>query len=197
MNFPDNILWGKIRSGEISAFEEIFKKYYSRLCNYAYEILKTDELAEEAVQETLIRIWENRSKLDIAHSLKAYLFRSVHNQCLNMILQLKAEKKRHEKYAEHLAVDLDALMINGPYSESNPYLYEEMEKDILDALESLPEQCRKIFRMSRYDRLSYQEIANELNISINTVKTQLRRGMEKIKASLEQTANKQNTAPID
>jgi RNA polymerase sigma-70 factor, ECF subfamily len=185
MTLLENEIWNRIRSGDEKAFEYLFKSYYSLLCGYAYDLLKNDEMAEEAVQETMIRIWENRMKLDIKTSVKAYLYRSVHNHCVNVINRIKIEKKHSGRYHEDMKQDLKVDNINYPQIDLVPHIYDGIEKDIEAAIQSLPEQCRKIFNMSRFDRMTYKEIATELNISVNTVKTQLRRALEKIRDSIK------------
>jgi RNA polymerase sigma-70 factor (ECF subfamily) len=121
--------------------------------------------AEEIVQQVFVNFWEQRENIDIENSARAYLFRSVRNACLNK----KKHIKIREQYKEHNemeinsnAVDLDKILNAS-----------ELDTRIRKAIDQLPPERRKIFIMSRYDEKKYQEIANELNISIKTVENQI------------------------
>ena len=175
----------KIRLGDSKAFEYIFKSYYSSLCRYACDLLKNADQAEEVVQDTLIRIWENRRKLHINTSIKSYLFRSVHNQCINLIKHLHVVKKQSDKHLKEVMSDFEITLMSEDEFTLDTFFYDGLENDIEKAIQSLPEQCRKIFRMSRFEMLSYEEIARKLCISVNTVKTQIRRALEKLRIFIE------------
>lgn len=151
------------------------------LCSYAYDLVKNTDLAEEVVQEMLIKIWENRINLNITTSLKSYLFRSIHNQCINILKHNRVVSNQAGKYSEemHFANEL-ALFPNEEYTLDG-YFYDGLEKDIEQAILTLPDQCRSIFRMSRFELKSYEEIALNLGISVNTVKTQMRRALDKLR----------------
>lgn len=173
----------KIKMGDEKAFEYLFKSYYSLLCIYACDLLKNEDLSKEIVQETLIRIWENRQSFEINTSLKSYLYRSIHNTCINQIKHTQVLKNQADKYSEEIRY-YPELFVDEEYS-LDQYLYEGVEEDILEAINSLPEQCRVIFRMNRFEMLRYDEIAKNLNVSTNTIKTQIRRALEKIRASVK------------
>jgi len=180
----DKELCHKIKLGDESAFEYVYKSYYALLCCYAYDLVKNTDLAEEIVQELLIKIWENRDKLVITISLKSYLYRSVHNQCINIIKHNQVTNNLAHKYSEDLRLNADLTMISDEEFTLEDYLYDGLEKDIEKAVETLPDQCRVIFQMSRFGMLSYKAIAKELKISENTVKTQIRRALEKLRADI-------------
>jgi RNA polymerase sigma-19 factor, ECF subfamily len=138
------------------------------------------EDAEDIVQETFYKIWKNKNELDENKSIQSYLFTSVRNSCLNILLH----KKTENQYARLMAcVYLDNR------NEINPHeslVAGDIEKDFQTALESLPSQCRKIFELNRLDGLKYQEIAERLNISIKTVETQMSRALVKIRFRLKE-----------
>lgn len=156
-------LASQIRAGDERAFEQVFRAHYSALCGHANKILKDLEEAEEVVQDSFCKIWERREQLEITDSLKAYLFRTVHNACLN---HLKHRKVRLA-YAEHAGAN-QATYTNHDSAEQS-----ELESQVLDAMNALPEKCREVFELSRFDGLKYREIAAKLNISEKTVENQM------------------------
>jgi RNA polymerase sigma-70 factor (ECF subfamily) len=160
---PDNLIVPAIREGNESAFEQVFRFYYAPLCRYAVGIVTEKEEAEEIVQQVFLRVWERRAELNIAVSFKAYLYRSVHNASLNH----KQRRKNDVRY--------DDLQLRVVHAAESSHVMDEkiLEKEIEKALLTLPEQCRKIFELSRFEELKYREIAELLNISIKTVENQM------------------------
>lgn len=184
MNLLEKEILTKIRFGDEKAFEFIFKSYYATLCTYAFDLLKNNALAEEVVQEILIRVWENRTKIDITVSVKSYLYKCVHNQCVNLIKHIQVIKNQSEKYLNDIQSNTEISSLTDNEFTLETFFYEGLEDDIETVILSLPEQCRKIFRMSRFEMLSHEEIAQRLDISVNTIKTQIRRALEKLKTSI-------------
>lgn len=167
-----------IREGDQTAFEMIFKEYYQALCRYANSFLNDREEAEEVVQGSFIGIWEKRSALYITTSLKAYLYQAIRNRCLNVI---KHEKVK-QQHAEHQLV----MMPNHDEATTNTVLSNELEKKIYLAMQALPEQCRLVFKLSRFEELKYQEIADQLNISVKTVENQIGKALKIMREQLRE-----------
>lgn len=167
---------GAIREGNERIFEEIFRKYYQSLCNYANSILKEMDEAEEVVQNLFLSIWEKRSDLEISVSLKSYLYRAVHNHCLNRIKHLKVR----EEYQQYAVNFYDASY----ESVSQTVMKNELEIKIEEAIKKLPEQCRLIFRMSRFEELKYHEIAEQLELSPKTVENQIGKALKILRVEL-------------
>jgi len=160
----EKIVFKEIREDNQVAFKTLFDTYYSSLCNYALQFLNDREHAEEVVQDLFVKIWEKRKVLTIETSLKNYLFRSVRNQCLNLLQHEKIKKLHAEKLK-------DALL-----SEDAPgdyFISQEMILKIEEGVSSLPEKRREIFRLSREEGMKYREIAEKLGISIKTVEIQM------------------------
>ncbi|CAG5071401.1 RNA polymerase sigma-H factor [Dyadobacter sp. CECT 9623] len=165
-----------IRRGDEEAFEKTFRLYYPRLCNYAASLLKDDEEAEEAVQTVFLTIWEKREDLEITLSLKSYLYRAVHNHCLNRFKHASVR----EVHREHTM-----YFSSGSYDSVTEVIHaNELEERIEKAVSTLPEQCQKAFRMSRFEELKYQEIADQLGISIKTVENQIGKALKILRLEL-------------
>jgi RNA polymerase sigma-70 factor (ECF subfamily) len=183
MTPPEKEIWHEIQLNNPKAFETVFKQYYALLCKYALSFLKSEDIAEETVQEIFVDIWERRESININISLKAYLFRPVHNRCINRL------KKLVKIYDTHPVYDYSEIPenpdLNGSDENQPTYIfYDGIEEDLENAIQSLPDQCRIIFMMCRFKSMQYQEIASQLNISVNTVKTQLQRALEKLRKTL-------------
>ncbi|WP_194777680.1 RNA polymerase sigma-70 factor [Pararhodonellum marinum] len=177
MQALDQKLFSAIIQGDVPAFEMLFKTHYSPLCRFATAYLTDPDAAEEIVQATFIRFWEKRESIQIDISLKAYLYRSVRNACLN---EIKRQKVRH-LHAQSVVAEGEK------FSQASDHLTmkTELESKIQEALQSLPEQCRLIFKMSRFEELKYQEIADELQISIKTVENQMGKALKLMRLKLK------------
>ena len=174
----------RIKQGDKIAFELIFYLFHSQLRNYAKSYVKRSDIADELVQEVFIKLWESRNTLDEKLSVKGFLYKCVHNQCLNYIRNARVSRRMSEAYIQELRYIMQILEMDTSESwpdESEP---ENIEKQIHDIINDLPRQCREIFIMSRFNELSYQEIADNLLLSVNTVKTQIKRALQKIRSSL-------------
>jgi RNA polymerase sigma-70 factor, ECF subfamily len=174
-NLDSDILLA-IRQGNERVFETVFRKHYQALCNYACGILKDMDDAEEVVQSIFMKFWEQREGIEINVSLKSYLYRAVHNTCLNRLKHLKIQEV-HKQYVGNF------------YEENHDSATEimdkvELENRIADALEKLPEQCRLIFKMSRFEELKYQEIADKLGLSIKTIENQIGKALRIMRVEL-------------
>jgi RNA polymerase sigma-70 factor, ECF subfamily len=166
-----------LQLGNESAFEMIFKTYYQPLCRYAYSFLQDKEEAEEVVQASFITVWEKRNSLAIETSLKSYLYRMVRNSCLNVI---KHEKVKQQHVAHELAVSEVAYE-----SVSQKVQAAELEMKITEAMKTLPEQCRLVFQLSRFEELKYQEIADQLQISVKTVENHMGKALKLMREQLK------------
>lgn len=179
----DIAIFRRIKKGDESAFEELFRKYYTGLCIYACEFVKKNEVAEEIVEDVFCKIWEKRKSLEVTVSLKSYLYRSVYNTSLNY---LKSEK-HHLKNQDNLADNFENMLpLSTPGDiTSSSLLSEELEMKIEQAINSLPEKSQIIFRLSRFEGLKYSEIAERLNLSVKTVETQISRVLTKLRIQLK------------
>lgn len=172
----DSEIVSAINEGSETAYEVLFKAHYQRLCTYACSILKDMDDAEEVVQSVFLNIWEKRTTLEITTSLKSYLYRAVHNYCMNRIkhLGIRDVHREHTIYYQSEAQDVVNEAMNA----------DELELQIERAILGLPEQCRLIFRMSRFEELRYQEIADRLHLSVKTVENQIGKALKILRGEL-------------
>lgn len=176
MKYQDeNNLAQALRRGETAAFDAVFRQWYAPLCRYACRLADGDmDEAEDLVQQAFVKLWEYRGRLDVSWSLKAYLYKTVHNACLN---RLRAGKVR-SKYLDYNAQQLNDMYT--PPDDTSPELLERFQR----AMEALPPQCRHIFELSRFETLKYREIADQLGISIKTVETQMGKALRLMRTQL-------------
>jgi len=157
----------------VSDFEILFKEFYNDLCNFALKYTKNKEASEEVVQEVFYKIWEKRSFIDVQISVKSYLYISVRNKCLQQINHNKIVKI-YEKY-------IDKQERNEFASPHENLVYEETVTIFNEALNTLPNKCTTIFKMSRFEGLKYKEIADKLEISIKTVEANITRALKTLR----------------
>ncbi len=160
----------KLSNINLVEFEELFKKYYSELCRFALKYTKNQEDAEETVQDVFFNLWEKRAKISINTSVKSYLFIAVRNKCLQEINHMKVIRK-YEK-----SIDADAEIIRQDPSEV--MIYNESIELFNEALQTLPEKCRTVFKMSRFEGMKYMEIAVELSVSVKSVEAYISKALK-------------------
>ena len=163
----------KIKAGDTKIFEALFGEYYYNLCRFTAGLIKSSSAAEDIVQDIFVKVWENRTKLSSDESLKAYLYRASKNRALNYLKHLKIAGNWAEASRENIAQNL-------PDPEKE-LLKKELFSSVNDAVKKLPEKCRTIFILQRKEGLTYKEISEVLNISINTVETQMGRALKKMR----------------
>jgi RNA polymerase sigma-70 factor, ECF subfamily len=166
-----------LKTGDITAFEMLFRTYYQPLCNYAYTFVQNRDEAEEIVQSTFLSVWEKRENLEIRTAVKPYLYAMVRNACLNVL--------KHEKIKQqHAAVEL-AVAEKSVESVTRTVMASELETRIYEAMEKLPQQCRLIFKLSRFEELKYSEIAEQLDLSVKTVENQMGKALKIMREQLK------------
>jgi RNA polymerase sigma-70 factor, ECF subfamily len=181
----DQSLLNEIKKGDLKSFEIVFNAYYARLCKYAFSIVKNYETSSDIVKDTFIKWWENRVNYNINTSLSGFLFKSVHNGCLNYVQ--REMYKRNTTSESDLGILLSDLFL--PVPTENPYenlTLQELEKAIEKSVNNLPGQCREIFILSRQEQVSHSDIAKKLEISVNTVKVQIYRALLRLKKELKE-----------
>ena len=166
-----------LKSGDHQSYEILFRHFYTPLCNYAYSILRDADEAEEMVQRLFCKLWDQREYIEIHTSVKSYLYRTVHNDCMNRIKQCSIRTVHNEHYVYE-----KELISN---DTENRVLVTELEQQIETIIGNMPPRCREVFKMSRQQQLSYSEIAQALRITTNTVETQIVKALRILRTGLK------------
>lgn len=153
-----------------------FNEYFEVLHRYAYTILKDSDEAKDAVQVIFMQLWEKRDSLVIKQSVKAYLYSATHNHCLNRIKSQQTRQRYYDHFATH-----EEWITTASEDQLN---FRELKKEVLSAMETLPEKCREIFYKSRFEEKTYPEIAQELGISLKTVEGQMGKALRILRSIL-------------
>lgn len=157
-------------------FAQLFKTHFPGLHTYAYTLLRDSHLAEEIVQDVFVKLYERAQHIRIQTSLESYLYRSVYNESIN-------HKKHQQAKANYRKFILHRQNPASPPPDAGNYL--ELEATLQLALEELPEQCRTIFQLSRFEELKYREIAERMGLSIKTVENQLSKALKIMRKKLK------------
>lgn len=157
------------------AFETAFVHYFKSLHGYAFVILRDHVLAEEIVQEVFLNIWRKREHLEIRSSFKSYLYKCVYNECMDLL--------SHKKDKIVQALD-EGDNEAGRDETTIATSHRELERRLHSAIIELPKKCRVIFQMSRFEDLTYKEIANQLNLSVKTVEAQMAKALKVLRKKL-------------
>lgn len=182
MKRDEKYLFSQLKSGSEKAFEYFFKTYFEQLYQYAFQITKEQFQSEEIVEETFVMLWEKRKQIDLLDTPKSYLFRMVYNQCLNYFKHKKVSDKYKAFFVHHQPVSDFPGSFTGYPLET--LINREFQEILERSIQKLPDQCRRVFTMSRLEGRKNKEIAMLLGISINTVKTQLLRGLKSVRSDL-------------
>ena len=175
LNAPEHIATA-IKNGDEQAFEEVFKRYYGPLLNLSLGILKDEVAAAEQVQEVFVKLWERRSSLTEDVKLFPYLLTSVRNRCYNYIRDQGVAKK----YVNHQLQQYRDQIFNEEYE-----LYDEaLIKRLHKAIDKMPEKCKEVFKLSRFEGLSHKQIASRLSISTKTIENHITKAMKILKSEL-------------
>jgi RNA polymerase sigma-70 factor, ECF subfamily len=174
-----------IQSANQTSFGYLIQLYFNPIMLYAKSIVLDSELAKEIVQDVFLKVWNTRNSLDINYSLKSYLYQVTHNLCIDHLRNRTNKRNLNViSYDDH-AMRLEIFELEDHESFFDKLFSEQMDDAIQKAIEQLPEQCREVFILSRYEQLSYPQISQKLNISLSTTKTQMVRAMHKLQDSLK------------
>ena len=174
----DSFFLNQLKKGEEQAFKQLFDTYYRQLVAYANKYVADVDLSRGIVQDLFVVLYEKRDEINIHTSLKSHLYQSVRNRCLNFIKRDKMKQQHHQRI-------LDSF---DDFSEQFDNIeYIELENLISKVVENLPTQCKKIFKMNRFEGISNQNIADDLNLSKRTVETQISKALKIIKIELKKS----------
>jgi RNA polymerase sigma-70 factor, ECF subfamily len=168
----------EISAGNERAFEQLFRTHYSGLCGYASKYVWDADQAEEIVQDLFYNLWNKKNNLNIDISIEAYLFRAVRNACLNYL--------KHQKVRRHHADSVKNTAASDQIDSDDPMEILELQVKIDEAVDALPPERQKIFKLSRYEGLKYKEIADELGLSVKTVEAQMGKALKTLREDLSE-----------
>lgn len=171
----------KVAKGDHNAFRQVFDRYRDVLYGYSFKLTKSEVLAEEAVQETFMKVWKNRANLNAELSIKAYLYKITQNHVYNGL--------RNAAYDDKLKAEVFYSRIDSYYSTEDQVIYQDLEAFKETAIANLPARRQLIFQMSRVQHFSHEEIATQLGISQHTVKDQIVKALKSIKKYLQTHAD--------
>lgn len=160
-------------------FKEVFRNHFKPLYSYARVLVKDEVVAEEVVQTVFLKLWERREAVDITTSIKAYLYKAVYYDSLNYLKHEKVKMKHRERKQHEFAGDRSiGSVVNNTGEEK------EIQNKLNLALQVLPDKCRKVFQLSRFEELKYHEIADRLGISIKTVEGHMGKALKTLRVEL-------------
>ena len=165
----------RLKNDDAEALKILFNNYYSPLKSYLFLLFKNEVLAENIAQDIFVYLWENRHQIEIRTSFEAYLYTAGRYRGLNQIRDNKIHSAVLKKVNQS---DEKNFVTNQPIE------MQELEAIIEESINSLPQRCQQIFRLSRYEALNYKEIAVILGISVNTVENQMSIALKKLRNKL-------------
>jgi len=163
-----------LKTGDIRLYESLFREYYKPLVVHAMKYVKDMDAAKEIVQEFFVRLYEKRNSLVIDTSLKSYFYRAVYNSCINYISHMEM-RSRHIKNL--------SLQSENEFSDHQMEAM-ELQNRIYKSVEDMPNQCKRIFKLNRFEGLRNEEIAAKLGISKRTVETQISKALKILRKKL-------------
>ena len=174
MTSQEQNIWTSIQQRDGQVFENFYKQHYKLYYLAACQYLKDPGLAQEVVNDVFLKIWEDAIQINIQTSLKSYIYRAVVNRCLNELGKNKKDLVQRREWGHQ----------SGDVAETREMEVNELKVKLYAAIDRLPEQCRKVFMMSRFEELKQQEIADRLQISIKTVKNHITYALKQLHAVL-------------
>ncbi|MBS2212497.1 RNA polymerase sigma-70 factor [Carboxylicivirga mesophila] len=163
----------KTRAG----YEQLFNAHYSLMVAYAYNFLKEQEASEEVCQEVFFQLWINRDKTEIKTAISSYLYRAVRNRCINLIKHITIRETYKQYNSEQIEKSdndfTDTLTVS------------ELDQKIRSAIDQMPLQRKKIFIMSRYEEMTYKEIAEKMGLSKKTIENQMGKALQYLREELK------------
>lgn len=177
-------LINRIKHNDKKAFEIVFREYFHVLHEYVIFYIGNSQLAEDIVQDIFLKIWESRDRLAIHSTLKGYLFRSVHNNCIQCLRHKVVEQNHHTIHKAKLE---EALLMNRLFFESGltKLFQNDIESLVEKGINDLPGKTREIYMLSRHKHLKNSEIARKFNVTEKSVEYHITRALESLRKYLK------------
>ncbi len=174
--YNDEELMQEIKAGNMLAFDELYRKYSRRLHKFSYSMIKSTEDAENIIQDVFLNLWVNRDNVEKSASVKYYIFTIAYNSAISVI----RKKIKDSNYLEYVKTLQD--LVQEPVDLQVEY--RELDEKLNKIIDNLPARQKEVYLLSRVEGLKYSEIAERLNISINTVENHLSRALDNIRKKL-------------
>ena len=176
MESTEALLVQQLKNGVDAAYKYLYDQHYQILCHVAAQYVKDDFLVETIVGDVIFHLWEVRETIEINTSVRSYLMTCVRNRCIDYL-----KSQYHKREVAHSDTGLRDFPVL-QYVKDDDYplgklLEKELEDEIMNAINRLPDECRRVFNMSRFENRKYEEIAQELKISVNTVKYHIKHAL--------------------
>jgi len=165
-----------LKKGGPEALQSLLKQFYSPLCLFAERLVADRAAAEDIVGESFIKLWNKRGDFESTQNIKAFMYITVRNACLNYLKQAKRDSLNQKQLA-YITGEKEEYVLN-------EMIRAEVLKEIMNEINNLPEQCGKVLKLAYLDGLRNQEVARVLNISVHTVKNQKARAIQLLKTRL-------------
>ncbi|MBE6266159.1 MAG: RNA polymerase sigma-70 factor [Prevotella ruminicola] len=183
MESTEALLVQQLKNGVDAAYKYLYDQHYQILCHVAAQYVKDDFLAETIVGDVIFHLWEVRETIEINTSVRSYLMTCVRNRCIDYL-----KSQYHKREVAHSDTGLRDFPVL-QYVKDDDYplgklLEKELEDEIMNAINRLPDECRRVFNMSRFENRKYEEIAQELKISVNTVKYHIKHALALLREDL-------------
>lgn len=177
----DGFLSRMLRSGDAQAVSILYKQYFREVVQIAYDVVKDKETAKDIAQELFIAIWEKRRELDLKKSMKEYLMRSARNQALYYMRENPTGSQlRLSDIKDH-----SFLFAGSGYRKDKEIEFQELKMRIHRIIEKLPPTCKKVYQLSRYEKMTNAQVAERMNLSIKTVEKHITRALNTIRNALK------------
>ncbi|MCL7764103.1 RNA polymerase sigma-70 factor [Polaribacter sp. Z014] len=172
----DSILAINIKKDDEKAFKTLFDRYYKKLVDYSFSFTHNLQEAEDIVQQTFITLWTNRKKINTEKSIKSYLYRITQNSYIDTY--------RKQKHKESFFDEIKERALSNRINDDDDLIEQRISK-LKIVIESLPEKCKEILKMNKFQGLKYKEIADQLDISVKTVESHMHTAFKKIRKAFK------------
>lgn len=166
----------RLKADDDSALKELFHQHYQRVCQTMHRFIRDKNLVEDLAQNVFIRFWEKRHQINVTTSVGAYFHRMAINEALAYLRKTK-NKETEEITAQTPTDSLESV--------ETGYLQSELKSEIIKAIDTLPPRCRTVFQLSRFEELTYKEIAVKMEISVKTVENQMGKALRVLREELK------------
>jgi RNA polymerase sigma-70 factor (ECF subfamily) len=180
----DDFFLQRLKNGDELAFEKIFKANHNQIVGFCNQFISDLDKAKSLTQEVFLNLWLNREKIETLNGIRAFLYTFAKSSCLNYIRHRKIVSKYEDKHLQDREEELNREVLES--FDFNSLEFSELEGLIQQTINDLPEKCRQVFIMSRFEGKMNKEISEELNISIKAVEANMTRALKTLKSRLSE-----------